>query len=208
MLETIEATGESKAAILDELTRGDFQAFLYDCDGTLADNMQAHKDSYVKTAAEYGITLDDSIIDELAGWPTILVSGEISKRYNVAFNAAEFSQRKSAVFFEHFIEHTKPVDFVAEHLRKNVGKVKIGVVSGGSRKTVTKTLTVLGLLPLLDVLVCAGETANGKPYPDPFLRAAELLGVQPEKCMVFEDGDPGVQAAEAASMRWVRVDKI
>ena len=57
-------------------------------------------------------------------------------------------------------------------------------------------------------LVCAGETERGKPYPDPFLMAAEKLGVKPEECFVFEDGDPGVQAAKAAGMQWVRVDQI
>jgi HAD superfamily hydrolase (TIGR01509 family) len=48
----------------------------------------------------------------------------------------------------------------------------------------------------------------GKPYPDPFLLAARKLGVAPEACLVFEDGLPGVQAAEAASMHWIRVDEI
>jgi HAD superfamily hydrolase (TIGR01509 family) len=48
----------------------------------------------------------------------------------------------------------------------------------------------------------------GKPYPDPFLLAAWKLGVAPETCLVFEDGLPGVQAAEAAGMHWIRVDEI
>ena len=198
----------SKDALIDQLSHGDFQAFLYDCDGTLADNMQAHKDSYVKVAATLGIALNDEIIDELAGWPTVLVSGEISKRYNTPFDPAKFAEQKSAVFFDEFIEHTRPIDFVVNHLRRHVGKVKIGVVSGGSRRTVSKTLSVLGIDSLLDVLVCAGETAHGKPYPDPFLKAAETLGVDPSKCLVFEDGDPGVKAAEAAGMKWIRIDKI
>ena len=64
------------------------------------------------------------------------------------------------------------------------------------------------LLHLVEVLVCAGETPRGKPYPDPFLAAAEKLGVAPEACMVFEDGNAGVQAAAAAGMKWIRIDKI
>lgn len=204
----IETNVNGKTALLNQLTSGDYEAFLYDCDGTLADNMQAHKDSYVKVAADYGIELNDAIIDELAGWPTVLVAGEISNRYNTPFDPADFAQRKSAVFINEFIEHTQPIDFVVEHLKQHAGKVKIGVVSGGSRKTVSKTLSVLGIDNLLDVLVCAGETPNGKPFPDPFLKAAEILGVNPAKCMVFEDGEPGVRAAEAAGMKWIRVDKI
>ncbi|HET7899246.1 MAG TPA: HAD family hydrolase, partial [Flavisolibacter sp.] len=80
--------------------------------------------------------------------------------------------------------------------------------SGGSRSTVSKTLKTIGVDAYLDVLVCAGETERGKPYPDPFLEAAKLLGVKPQECLVFEDGDPGVQAATEAGMKWIRVDKI
>jgi HAD superfamily hydrolase (TIGR01509 family) len=60
----------------------------------------------------------------------------------------------------------------------------------------------------VEVLVCAGETPNGKPYADPFLLAAEKLDVAPKDCMVFEDGDAGCIAAEAAGMQWVRIDQI
>ncbi|HUC82108.1 MAG TPA: HAD-IA family hydrolase [Flavisolibacter sp.] len=189
-------------------TEGPYKAFLYDCDGTLADNMPSHKAAFVKVAAQHNIKLDDSIIDELAGWPTVLVAEEIIRRYKVSFDTADFAKRKSSVFVKEFIEQTLPIDFVVQHLKAHVGKRKIGVVSGGSRSTVSRTLHVIGVDKYLDVLVCAGETERGKPYPDPFLKAASLLGVEPHECMVFEDGDPGVEAAEKAGMKWVRIDKI
>jgi HAD superfamily hydrolase (TIGR01509 family) len=86
--------------------------------------------------------------------------------------------------------------------------VRIAVVSGGSRTTISKTLRLLGISKLVEVLVCAGETPHGKPHPDPFLYAAEQFGVEPSKCLVFEDGDPGVRAAKAAGMRWIRIDHV
>ncbi len=193
--------------ILEEMTKGDYEAFLYDCDGTLADNMMAHKLAYKEVASNYGVDLDINIIDETAGWPTVLVAKEISKRYKISLPET-FASEKSSVFINKYIENTQPVSFVVEHLKKNVGRIKIGVVSGGSRSTVSKTLAVLGLTHLIDVLVCAGETPNGKPAPDPFLKAAQDLDVDPLKCMVFEDAEPGTKAAEAASMKWIRVDKI
>lgn len=199
---------KEKLGKLLKLTEGPYKAFLYDCDGTLADNMQSHKAAFVKVAAQHNIDLDDTIIDELAGWPTVLVAEEIIKRYNVKFDTTNFAKQKSSVYVEEFIEQTMPIAFVVEHLKSHVGKIKIGVVSGGSRSTVTKTLGVIGVDKYLDVLVCAGETERGKPYPDPFLKAANILGVEPHECMVFEDGDPGVEAAERAGMKWVRVDKI
>lgn len=198
----------AKRKILDALTEGPYKAFLYDCDGTLADNMPSHKAAFVKVASQYAINLDDAIVDELAGWPTVLVAEEISKRYNTSFNTIDFARQKSSVYVDEFIEQTQPISFVVEHLKDNAGRVKIGVVSGGSRSTVSKTLAVIGVDQYIEALVCAGETEKGKPYADPFLRAAEILGVKPEECFVFEDGEPGVRGAEAAGMKWVRVDKI
>lgn len=203
----MQASDREKLRILEQLTQGDYEAFLYDCDGTLADNMMAHKLAYQEVAATYGIALDTTLIDETAGWPTVLVAKEISRRYGVTLPET-FATEKSAVFMAKHIEKTQPVVFVLEHLKKQVGKKKIGVVSGGSRSTVSKTLSVLGLTEVIDVLVCAGETPKGKPAPDPFLKAAMDLGVEPTKCFVFEDGEPGTTAAEAAGMKWVRVDKI
>lgn len=197
-----------KLALLTRLSNGDFDAFLYDCDGTLADNMGAHKASYRAVAAMYGFELDDAIIDELAGWPILQVAGEISKRYQVDFDPAVFAQQKNVLYESSFIQETKPIQFVVDHLKAHAGKVRIGVVSGGTRASVSKTLRILGISQLVEILVCAGETPHGKPYPDPFLLAAKQLSVAPAKCLVFEDGVPGVKAAEAAGMKWIRIDHL
>lgn len=199
---------EKKYKALSKLAHGNFEAFLYDCDGTLADNMQAHKDSYVKVALDNGIEIHPEIIDEFAGYPIPAVVEEINKRYNCSFDPLEFEKLKSTLFYDRYIEHTKPIEYVVNHLKAHSGKVKIGVVSGGSRVMIEKTLQVLGIASMVEVLVCAGETPNGKPFPDPFLLAAQKLAVSPDKCLVFEDGEPGVQAAIAAGMKWIRIDKV
>jgi len=196
-----------KLEYLTNRTADKYDAFLYDCDGTLADNMLAHKLAYEEVAARYGVALDHAMVDEFAGVPTALFAKEITKRYGIDLPDT-FANEKSQIFIDKYIEQTQPISYVAEHLKNHVGKVKIAVVSGGSRKTVKKTLTVLGLIDLIDVMVCAGETEKGKPAPDPFLAAAEGLGVNPKKCIVFEDAALGVQGAIAAGMDWVRVDKI
>ena len=197
-----------KLETLNTITKEGFDAFLYDCDGTLADNMQAHKDAYIKVCTKHGVQLDPSLIDELAGWPTVAVAAEICKRYQVDFDHHDFASQKSQTFIEDFMEHTQPVAYVVDHLKAHAGKQKIGVVSGGRRSTVSKTLAVLGIDHLVEVLVCADDTERGKPFPDPFLLAARKLGVEPARCMVFEDGQPGIEAAMAAGMKWVRVDQI
>ena len=193
---------------LTRLSNGDFDAFLYDCDGTLADNMEGHKASYRAAALIYGFELNDAIIDELAGWPIIQVAEEIRKRYGVPFKPEEYAQLKNTLYEDAFIQDTKPIDFVVAHLKAHAGKVRIGVVSGGGRVSVSRTLQQLGITSLVEVLVCAGETSRGKPHPDPFLYAAAQLGVDPTRCLVFEDGNPGVQAAVAAGMQWIRIDQV
>src|SRR4051812_24447102 len=142
-----------------ELTAGDYDVFLYDCDGTLADTMDAHKESYVAVARKLGLELDPAIIDEFAGMPEHLVVARINDRYGTQFDTIAFAEEKSNLFYNNYIRDVRPVQFVADHLVASHGLVKIGVVSGGGRKTVTRTLELLNLLDKVDVIVCAGETA-------------------------------------------------
>ncbi|EFK55951.1 HAD family hydrolase [Sphingobacterium spiritivorum] len=202
-------TSESQRKLqkLQEIT-APYEALLYDVDGTLADNMLAHKLSYKAAAAEYGVDLNTDLIDETAGWPTVAVAKEIARRYQTTFDFEVFSKRKSAIFIERFIQNTQPVDYVLAHLLANEGIKRIGIVSGGSRSTLQITLKVIDVEGRFETLVCAGDTPKGKPDPAPFLLAAEQLGVDPQKCIVLEDGDPGVQGAINAGMGWVRIDQL
>lgn len=185
-----------------------YTTLLFDVDGTLADNMRAHKAAYVATAQEYGIDLNPDLIDETAGWPTVAVAQEIINRYGIKFDKQQFSTRKSAIFIERFIRDTQPIPYVRDLLVENVGKKRIGIVSGGSRSTLQITLEVIDVLGKFEAMVCAGDTSQGKPSPAPFLLCAEQLGVAPEDCIVLEDGDPGVQGAIRAGMGWVRIDQL
>lgn len=199
---------QNKLEILTEKAAGPYKAMLYDCDGTLADNMHAHKDTYVQVALQQNVTIDPQIIDDFAGLPIPEVVQEINKKYQVNFDPLVFEQLKSELFYNDYIHTTQPISFVVNHLKASAGNYKIGVVSGGSRKMIEKTLEVLGIADFVEVLVCADESERGKPYPDPFLKAAELLGVLPSECLVFEDGEAGTTAATAAGMPWIRIDKI
>src|SRR5690606_15152720 len=187
---------------------GPYKALLFDVDGTLADNIAAHKASYVAAALEYGVSINPDLIDETAGWPTIDVAQEITKRYQVDFDIQAFSKRKSAIFIERFIQQTKSIDYVKQVLIDSQTTHKIGIVSGGSRSTLEITLAVIDVTGKFETLVCAGDTVNGKPSPEPFLLAAKNLHIHPKDCLVFEDGDPGVKGAIAAQMGWVRIDQV
>lgn len=198
----------AKEALLNQLTQGDYEAFIYDCDGTLADNMDAHKTSYRMAASVFNIDLDEKIIDELSGWPIIDVAAEIRKRYSGNFDHSLLASLKIRLFDQVFVDDTTPIPFVVNHLKAHAGRVKVAVVSGGERKSISSTLVKLGVDHLVETLICSGDSLRGKPFADPFLMAAQMLGVNPAKCMVFEDGEAGTKGAEAAGMKWIRVDQI
>ena len=83
------------------------------------------------------------------------------------------------------------------------------MASGGLTPIVRDTLRHIGLEvgpgQRVPVMVCSDNVPRGKPHPDMFLRAAELLGVAPKRCLVFEDAGPGFEAARAAGMDCIDV---
>jgi HAD superfamily hydrolase (TIGR01509 family) len=81
----------------------------------------------------------------------------------------------------------------------------MAVVSGGTRDLVHATLEAIGALELFPVIVTASDPVAPKPSPDVFLEAARRLGVEATKCHVFEDGDPGIVAAQRAGMTFTDV---
>ena len=78
-------------------------------------------------------------------------------------------------------------------------------MSGNTRDSVSASLLSVKLLNKFDVLVCAGDYMRGKPDPESYLLAAAKLGVAPESCLVFEDSDMGIHAADAAGMASVKI---
>jgi HAD superfamily hydrolase (TIGR01509 family) len=76
----------------------------------------------------------------------------------------------------------------------------MAVASGGTRENVLLTLEAIGVLEHFAVILTADDAVNPKPDPAIFLEAARRMGVTPERCQVFEDGDPGLQAARSAGM--------
>jgi beta-phosphoglucomutase-like phosphatase (HAD superfamily) len=102
-----------------------------------------------------------------------------------------------------------PVAEVVDVLNRLDPNAKVAVASGGLTEIVRKTLEFLGFSvgpkEKIKFLVGSDQVTHGKPAPDLFLRAAELLGVGPGRCLVFEDAEPGFLAAKAAQMDYIDV---
>jgi beta-phosphoglucomutase-like phosphatase (HAD superfamily) len=82
------------------------------------------------------------------------------------------------------------------------------IVTSSSHKTVEAYLGSTGILPRFNAVIACGDYGRGKPHPDPFLRAAEVLAKDPARCLVLEDSYNGVRAAHAAGMITVMVPDL
>ncbi len=192
-----------------ELPAGDFQAYLFDCDGTIADSMPLHFIAWDRALREYGCTtFTEELFYAWGGWPVDAVVSELWRRDGrtmlTADELAAFADRKESLYYELF-HQLQPVPEVLAVMDAAYGKLPFAVVSGSTRDSVTRTLTALGILDRFKTLVCAGDYVRGKPDPEPFLTAARRLNVPPAQCLVFEDADAGIRSAEAAGMAWVRI---
>jgi beta-phosphoglucomutase-like phosphatase (HAD superfamily) len=189
-----------------DIPSGDFAGYIFDCDGTLVDTMPLHYRAWDRAMQAAGLPgqLSEELFYSLGGMPTRMVAQVMAKHYGLTIDVDRIFHEKEAFFLEMESE-MRVIEPVVAFARKWVGRVPLSVASGGPRPVVRQTLELMGLTSLFPVVVTPEDVAHGKPAPDMFLLAAEKMGVAPEKCLVFEDAEPGFRAAEAAGMQWVRV---
>jgi HAD superfamily hydrolase (TIGR01509 family) len=187
-----------------KIPEGEFKAFLFDCDGTIADSMPLHFVAWKQALAEQGCVITEELFYAWGGRSVADVIGRLNERDGLAMPVEAVAERKEGLYYE-LLHELKAVPEVLEHIEASQGRIPFAVVSGSTRESVETTLRTLGLLERFDTLVCAGEYERGKPDPEPFLIAAKRLGVAPEDCLVFEDAEAGIESAKAAGMAWVKV---
>lgn len=186
------------------LPPGTFGAYLFDCDGTIADSMPLHYVAWKKALGEWGCEFDENLFYEWGGMPIAEIISSLNKRDGLSMPVERVAKRKESLYYE-MLPQLKAVPEVLEHIEAQHGRIPFAVVSGSTRESVTCSLKTLGLLDRFQAMVCAGEYQKSKPNPEPFLMAAMKLGVAPKECLVFEDTEMGIQAATAAGMASVRV---
>jgi HAD superfamily hydrolase (TIGR01509 family) len=187
-----------------QLPDGPFGAYLFDCDGTIADSMPLHYIAWKKVLAEWNCTFDERLFYSWGGTPTAEIVALLNQRHGLNMPVEGVIARKEIQYLE-LLPRLKAVPEVLEHIEAQHGRIPFAVVSGGTRESVTASLASLQLLDRFQTLVCAGDYRKSKPDPEAFLLAAARLGVAPSGCLVFEDTDLGIQAATAAGMASVKV---
>jgi beta-phosphoglucomutase family hydrolase len=187
-----------------KLPDGPFAAYLFDCDGTIVDSMPLHYVAWKRIFDEHGCEFSEERHYAWGGMPTEEIIAALNAEQGLSLSPAEVARQKEEYYYE-IIHELKAVPEVLEHIHASHGQVPFAVVSGGTRDSVTRSLGALGLLDRFETLVCAGDYANSKPHPEPYLMAAERLGVEPKDCLVFEDTEMGIQSATAAGMASVKI---
>jgi len=175
------------------------KALIFDLDGTLADTMPVHFLAYKNILADFGIDFTPELFATLAGVPAVGTIHKLNEIFGTNMDAEEIGHRKEREY-EKIMYKMKPVEPVVELMKSYYGKMPMSVGTGGYKRLAWKTMEILGLDKYIGILVSAEEVARPKPFPDTFLKCAEKMGVTPEVCQVFEDGDLGIQAAAAAGM--------
>jgi HAD superfamily hydrolase (TIGR01509 family) len=187
-----------------KLPEGLFKAYLFDCDGTIADSMPLHYKAWKKALGEWNCEFEEELFYAWGGMPVAEIISTLNEKHELGMPVETVARRKEALYFE-LLPQLKAVPDVLEQIEAGYGKIPFAVVSGSTRESVTASLIALKLLDRFDTMVCAGDYTKSKPEPEAFLLAAARLGVQAEFCLVFEDTDMGIQAATAAGMASVKV---
>ena len=187
-----------------QLPERDFAAYIFDCDGTLADTMGLHYEAWKMALEPHGADLPEDLYYTWGGRPTREIVEALNEMQGLYMDPETMTHHKESLYHTLLPEVTA-IEPVVTFARKMHGKKPLAVASGGGRKAVHATLESLGLIQLFDAIVTSEDYINGKPAPDPYLEAARRLGVIPSECLVFEDTEIGRQSALAAGMECVLV---
>jgi HAD superfamily hydrolase (TIGR01509 family) len=190
-----------------KLPAGTFRAYLFDCDGTVADSMPLHYIAWKTALAEWNCEYAEELFYSWGGKPVRNIIADLNEIHGLDMPVDEVATKKEALYLEQ-LPRLKAIPEVLEHIVAEHGRIPFAVVSGSRRGSVIGSLTAIGLLDKFDTIVAAEDYTRGKPAPDAFLLAAERLGVAPADCLVFEDTDLGIEAATAAGMASVKVPQF
>ena len=189
-----------------DLSAEGFDAVIFDCDGTLVHSMPAHFEAWCEALALHGAggIFKEDVFYAMGGRPTKDIVVEINDEYGLKLDPETVAFAKREAFLKK-LGSLELIDEVAEFAETQRGKVPLAIATGGTRLVIEKTLQAVGVSDLFEEVVTADYVKIGKPAPDIFLKAAQLLGVKPEKCLVLEDAPAGVMAAQLAGMSVISI---
>jgi beta-phosphoglucomutase len=186
-----------------------FDAVIFDMDGVLIDARDWHYDALNEALAYFGTEITrEEHLNEFDGLPTKTKLLMLTERGRLPGNVhdlvneikQERTLRQAAQKCFPNVEHLVLLGWL-----KSNG-YRLAVATNSIRESSTTMLKFAGVLPLLDGLVTNQDVSKPKPHPEIYIKASELLGVQPSRVLVIEDHDYGVRAAKEAGCTVIKVD--
>ncbi|MGM5483477.1 MAG: HAD family hydrolase [Nanobdellota archaeon] len=175
------------------------KAIIFDMDGVIANSMPLHESIYSELLKPYGISINSKDFrDNYAGKPIKDIFYELIKDKK---KAEEFANIKSKKVIER-IDEVIPVKGVVSLIKK-YSDYPLAVASGSEKMIVDEILKHLGVYNNFDAIVSSSDVKKGKPDPEIYLKAADILNINPKDCIVIEDAYNGVLAAKRAGMKCV-----
>jgi len=185
------------------------KAVIFDMDGLLVDTESVYREAMTATAIADGLDFPDELFLSLIGlsWPAN--AQILQTHYGRGFDPEAFKVASVARFRELVAAEVALKAGVREILDLlDALSLPRAIATSSGHESVRHHIGGHGLLDRFHAVMAAGDYANAKPAPDPYLRAAEALGVAPVDCLALEDSHNGVRAAAAAGMMTIMVPDL
>ncbi len=180
------------------------KALIFDIDGTLADTMSVHYEACQIVCNKRGFDFPLTYFYAKAGIPTLTVFKTLMDDLKLPYDGLALGHEKEEVFLS-LIHKVKPMPIVADLAKAYYGKLPMALGTGGGKEVATQIMQAIGMENLFPVMITADDVQYPKPHPETFLKGAAQLNIAPEHCLVFEDGQPGIDAAIAGGMPYIDV---
>lgn len=178
-----------------------YKAILFDMDGVLIDSEWLIRAASIQSLEEYGIHARHEDFLEFTGMGEDRFISGVVEKYGRIYDPA-MKQRAYDFYGQRVKEDAVVPNGVKEMLETLHSRgIKLAICSAADRRKVLYNLSALGVREeLFTAIVSGNEVTRKKPFPDIYLKGAELVGEDPTDCLVAEDAVSGVQAAHAAGM--------
>jgi len=185
---------------------GMIEALVFDMDGLLIDSESLATQAMDTFLGRYGLERRFEVHRQLLGRRLPDAIAIVRDAYNMQIPLQNLIDEYGELRVAALRGSVKPMPGALEIIAfGRLAGLKLALATSGMRSHATISMSETGLTGLFDAEVTGDEVAHGKPAPDLFLAAAERIGVDPERCIVFEDAPNGVTAGKAAGMTVIAV---